>query len=32
LVIVKLSSGGKIDLRNDFGSTNVIVDVVGWFG
>jgi len=32
LVIVKLSAGGKIDIRNDFGSTNVIVDVVGWYG
>jgi hypothetical protein len=32
LVIVKLSSAGKIDIRNDFGSTSVIVDVVGWYG
>ena len=32
LVIVKLSAGGKIDIRNDFGSTSVIVDVVGWYG
>ena len=32
LVIVKLSAGGKIDIRNDFGATNVIVDVVGWYG
>src|SRR5438477_8003521 len=32
LVIVKLSPGGKIDIRNDFGSTSVIVDVVGWYG
>jgi hypothetical protein len=32
LVIVKLSAAGKIDIRNDFGSTNVIVDVVGWYG
>jgi len=31
LVIVKLSAGGKIDIRNDFGSTSVIVDVVGWY-
>ncbi len=32
LVIVKLSAGGKIDIRNDFGSTSVIIDVVGWYG
>jgi hypothetical protein len=32
LVIVKLSAAGKIDIRNDFGSTSVIVDVAGWFG
>jgi hypothetical protein len=32
LVVVKLSAGGKIDIRNDFGATHVIVDVVGWFG
>ena len=32
LVIVKLSASGKIDIGNDFGSTHVIVDVVGWYG
>jgi hypothetical protein len=32
LVIVKLSALGKIDIGNDFGSTSVIVDVVGWYG
>jgi hypothetical protein len=32
LVIVKLSAAGKIDIINDFGSTSVIVDVVGWYG
>jgi hypothetical protein len=32
LVIVKLSAAGQIDIRNDFGSTSVIVDIVGWFG
>ena len=32
LVIVKLSTLGKIDIRNDFGWTSVIVDVVGWYG
>jgi hypothetical protein len=31
LVVVKLSAG-KIDIRNDFGSTSIIVDVVGWYG
>jgi hypothetical protein len=31
LVIVKLSAAGKIDIRNDFGFTSVIVDVVGWY-
>ena len=32
LVIVKLSASGQIDIANDFGSTHVIVDVVGWYG
>jgi len=35
LVVVKLSATGQIgqiDIFNAFGSTNVIVDVVGWFG
>ena len=32
LVIVKLSAAGKIDIGNDFGATDVIVDVVGWYG
>ena len=32
LVVVKLSSGGAVDLYNFAGSTNVIVDVVGYFG
>jgi hypothetical protein len=32
LVVVKLSAAGKLDIRNDFGSSNVIVDVVGWYG
>jgi hypothetical protein len=27
---VKLSPGGKIDIFNPFGTTNVIVDVVAW--
>ncbi len=32
LVVVKLSAGGQINIFNAAGSTNVIVDVVGWFG
>jgi hypothetical protein len=32
LVVVKLSAGGKIDIFNAFGTTHVIVDVVGWYG
>src|SRR5207249_6101048 len=32
LVVVKLSAGGQINIYNGFGSTDVIVDVEGWFG
>ena len=32
LVVVKLGPSGKIDLYNPAGSTNVIIDVVGWYG
>jgi hypothetical protein len=32
VAIVKLTAAGKIDISNDFGSTIVIVDVVGWSG
>jgi hypothetical protein len=32
LVIVKLGSNGKIDVYNLGGSTDVVIDVVGWFG
>jgi len=32
LVVVKLGSDGKIQLYNPVGSTNVIIDVVGWYG
>jgi hypothetical protein len=32
LVVVQLSALGQIDIFNAFGSTNVIVDVVGWYG
>src|SRR5216683_2873537 len=31
LVVVKLSALGKIDITNAFGTTNVIVDVVGYY-
>jgi len=32
LVVVKLSAAGQINIYNGFGSTDVIVDVEGWFG
>ncbi len=32
LVIVKVGAGGRISLNNDAGQTQVIADVVGWFG
>jgi hypothetical protein len=32
LVVVKLGATGKVDLFNAAGSTNVIIDVVGWYG
>jgi hypothetical protein len=32
LVVVKLGSNGLIDLYNAYGSVNVIIDVVGWYG
>jgi IPT/TIG domain len=32
LVVVQLSASAQIDIFNAFGSTNVIVDVVGWYG
>ena len=32
LVVVKLSALGQIDILNGYGSTDVIVDVVGWYG
>ena len=31
LVVVKVSAGGKIDLQNQNGSVDVIVDIVGYF-
>ncbi len=30
-VVVKLGTGGRVDLYNSSGSTDVIVDVVGWY-
>jgi hypothetical protein len=32
LVIVKLGSNGAVDLYNAFGSVDVVIDVVGWYG
>src|SRR5438445_2259869 len=32
LVVVQLSAGGQFDIFNAFGTTNVIVDVVGYYG
>jgi hypothetical protein len=32
LVVVKLGAGGAIDLYNALGTTDLIVDVVGWYG
>jgi alpha-tubulin suppressor-like RCC1 family protein len=32
LVVVKLGANGKIGLFNAAGSTNLIIDVVGWYG
>ena len=31
LVIVKVGTGGKISIFNETGSTDILVDVVGWF-
>jgi hypothetical protein len=31
LVVVKVGAGGKVSLRNFFGATHVVADVVGWF-
>jgi len=32
LIVVKLGANGSIDFYNGFGTTDVIVDVVGWYG
>ncbi len=31
LVVVKVGTGGKVNLRNVSGSTHVVADVVGWY-
>jgi len=31
LVIVKLGSNGKVDVFNAYGSTDVVIDVLGWY-
>jgi hypothetical protein len=31
LVVVQLGSGSKVDIYNAYGSTDVIVDLVGWY-
>jgi chitodextrinase len=32
LVVVQVGTDGKIDVFNSVGSTDVVVDIVGWFG
>lgn len=32
LVVVKVGSGGAVDFYNGTGSTQVVVDIVGWYG
>jgi hypothetical protein len=32
LVVVRLGANGKLDIFNAAGSTDVIADVVGWYG
>ena len=32
LVVVKLGTGGAIDIFNGYGTSDVVVDVVGWYG
>jgi hypothetical protein len=32
LVVVQVGSTGEIDVYNGFGSTNVVIDVMGWYG
>jgi hypothetical protein len=32
MVVVKLGANGAIDLYNAFGSVDVVIDVVGWYG
>jgi hypothetical protein len=32
LVVVKVGSDGKVDVYNGWGSTDVILDIIGWYG
>lgn len=32
LVVVKVATSGAVDFYNAFGSADVIVDIVGWYG
>ena len=32
LVVVKVGTGGKVDLYNNAGSTHLVADVAGWYG
>ena len=32
LVVVKVGTGGAVDFYNGVGSTDVVVDIVGWYG
>jgi hypothetical protein len=31
-VVVKVGEGGKVDVFNHAGATDVVIDVAGWFG
>jgi hypothetical protein len=32
LVVVQVGTTGKVDVYNTFGNTNVLIDVMGWYG
>jgi hypothetical protein len=32
LVVVKVGTSGAVDIFNGVGSTDLVVDVVGWYG
>jgi hypothetical protein len=32
LVVVQVGTTGQIDVYNAFGNTNVVIDVMGWYG